>query len=194
MRKKKLIAGIVAGVAGIVLILWASGYLGLWFSGITYIAADDENFSRHAEPIDGEFTIRINLSDLESNEGEVLYDDGEHLVHIDEVFVQNETNYQVSFRTLGNYSLLGATLVSGVEHRDGPMGFNRIYQATGRATYRGMTYSLTPSGTTGLNYRDGGSFGFYLFPLDREIVIDLETDAFIDVTISNLYMNSWTKN
>jgi hypothetical protein len=128
-----------------------------------------------------------------SNEGKVLYDDGENQIYVSKVFVHNESEYEVIFRSSGTYRLGGATLVSGIEHERTNNGFTNVYQAKAQAKYRGDTFKLSSSGSSGLNYRDGDEFGFYLFPHEEDIDVVLEEDAMIEVTLSNLYVNIWAK-
>lgn len=175
------------------LVLWFSGLLNLWIKGMSVIANDVKNYSINSYPIDGEYTIRADLSDLESNKGKVLYNNGENQIYIENVIVR-KSNYEVYFRTSGTYDLKVATLVSGIEHARTENGFTHINHVNAKATYLGDTFKINLSGTSGLNYRDGASFGFYLFPNDKDIKVDIEKDSIIELKLSNLYMNKWEKN
>ncbi|MEC5423501.1 hypothetical protein QGM71_08325 [Virgibacillus sp. C22-A2] len=157
--------------------------------GISYVANDIENYLSNAHPIEGEFTVQIDLRELENNEGKVLFDDGENKIYVSKVNVHDEAGYEVFFRSSGDYNLGGATLVSGVKHA-GNNGFTNRLQAEAKATYKEVTYNLSPSASSGLNHRDGDEFGFYMDVPDK---IDLEEPSVVDVIVSKLYVNIWAK-
>ena len=85
----------------------------------------------------------------------------------------NESDYEVFFRSSGDFNLGGATLVSGIEHARNNSSFTNIPKAEAQATYRGVTYKLRSSKFSSLNYHDGDEFGFYLFLSGEEIDIEL---------------------
>ncbi len=172
-------------------ILWFTGVFSLLTNGIRYIAGNVDEYSTHAKPVNGEYTVKIDLRELESNIGRTLYDDGKNKIYVSLVFAHNEVEYQIYFRSVGTYSLNGATLVSAIEHAYSDRGFTNIFHAKAKATYRGETFELFPSGSTGLNYRKGNEFGYYLFPHDK--TVSLEEATIIEVTLSNLYLNVWSK-
>lgn len=179
---------------GSLFIVLASEWSGLWIKGIGYVANDAENYHNNAHPIEGEYTVEIDVSDLESNEGKVLYDDGEERqIYVSNVTIQNESDYEVYFRSRGTFSLGGATLVSGIAHTQNNNDFVSKFQAEANATYRDYHYKLRPSGYTSLKYRDGDEFGFYLNPPEKEIDIDLEEEQTVEVTVTNLYVNLWAE-
>ena len=115
MIKTLFLKVLMIGVATIVCILWISGWMSLWISGISAVAYDVEDYRIHSYPIDAEYTVIIDLSDFDSNVGKVLYDDGENQIYVETVLVQDKSDYEVYFRSSGAYSLRGATLVSGTE-------------------------------------------------------------------------------
>ncbi|OIJ08804.1 hypothetical protein BKP35_17425 [Anaerobacillus arseniciselenatis] len=183
----------LVGVFVILLTLWGSGWLNLWKNGISVIANDVDRYHLQTYPIDGEYTVTIDLSDLRSNVGKVLYDDGNNQIYVETVYVRNESDFEVGFRTSGTYRLSGATLVSGIEHARTDNGFTSFERANAIATYRSESFKIYRSGSSGLNYRDGASFGYYLIPHDKEVVVDLDKDATMELNISNLYMHEWKK-
>lgn len=193
MKSKEKLFAIIFGIMGLIFVLWLSGLFGLWINGISYISNNVEGYFNNAHQVDGEFVVEIDLSDFGDNEGKTLYDDGENQIYVSRVFVHNKSDYQVSFRSSGNYSLSGATLVSGIEHAYSKNGFTSLFHAEAKATYRGKTFALSPSGSSGLNYRDGDEFGFYLFPSGNEIDIDLVEESIVEVTITNLHVNLWAR-
>ena len=49
--------------------------------GLSYVANDVDGYY-NADPIEGEYTVEIYLSDLGSNAGTVLSDDGENQIYV----------------------------------------------------------------------------------------------------------------
>lgn len=183
--------GIVLSVLGISFFLWASGLFGIWMYGISYFSKNVDAYYNNGSPVEGEYSVSIDLSDLKSNEGKVVYDDGKNQIYVSKVFNNDESGYEVSFQSSGNYHMNGATLVSAIQHVPTDNDFTGIPEVTAEGAYRGETFTLSPSGTSGLNYRDGDDFGFYLFPHVKDIEVDLEKDETIEITLSNLYLNLW---
>ncbi|TSI02536.1 hypothetical protein [Lysinibacillus sp. BW-2-10] len=176
-------------------LLWVSGWLNLWLNGMSVIGNDVDGYYLQTYPVEGEYTVTIDLSNLKSNEGKVLYDDGTNQIYIETVFIHNESEYQVSFRSSGTYSLKGATLVSGIEHARTVNGFTKYDRVNAQATYQGKTYKLYPSVLTGLNYKDGDSFGIYLILNDEEgTKVEIDREEKMEIKLSNLYMHIWEKN
>ena len=63
------------------------------------------------------------------------------------------------------------------------------------AKYKDNIYNSSVLGTSGLNYKDGDEFAFYIFPseaYDKEDV-SLDEDGIVKLSIKNLYKNIWTK-
>lgn len=81
------------GATIIVLFIWFSGLSSIWVNGMNYIAHNIEDYTLESYPIEGEYSITIDLSNLESNEGKVLYNDGENQITIYEVSVRDQTVY-----------------------------------------------------------------------------------------------------
>lgn len=173
------------------LVLWVSGLMNLWINGISYVTNNVDNYSVEAFPVDGEYSVTIDLSDLDSNKGKVLYDDGENQIYVSDVLVHNKSDYQIYFRSSGTYNLNGATLVSGIEHAYTQNGFTDYMHVIATATYRGDTFEIDQAAISGINYRDGDDFGFYLFPNEKDISV--KEDSIIEVTLSNLVLNKWEK-
>lgn len=185
-----IVAAIIA--LGALFIPRAVEIFNLRMQGINYFSSDIEKYHNNAHPIKEEYTIEIDLNNLKNNEGKVLYDDGENRIYLSKLFAHNTTDYELLFRSSGSYSLGGATLVSGVVHKHNNEGYTRNFQAEANARYLGDTYKLYPSGSSGLNYRDGDEFGFFL-KLPNEIVQDFVGEVMVEVMVTNLYVNFWAK-
>ncbi len=188
----RVIAGLLIVIVGIVVLFWIGQMASLWITGISKIADDVEDYYYTSIPVDGEYSVEINLTDLESNEGKVLFDDGENQIYVREVLFRNE-NYELYFRSSGKFDFGGASLVSAIEHTRSEFGFTDYMRAEAEGTYNGKTFKIWTAGSSGLNYRDGDSFGFYLIPEEAEIELHLEKESVMTVTVSNLYTNLWVK-
>jgi len=185
-----IVAAIIA--LGALFIPRAVEVFNLRIQGINYFTNDIENYHNNTHLIEGEYTIEIDLNNLENNKGKLLFDDGENQIYVSKVIAHNTREYELFFRSSGSYSLGGATIVSGVEHKHNNDGLMSKFQAKAKATYRGDTYKLSPSEYSGLNYNDVEEFGFYL-ELTNDIVPDFEEEGMIDVAVTNLYLNLWAK-
>ncbi|MEH6943783.1 hypothetical protein [Bacillus sp. JJ722] len=193
MKKTHFLKVLLFGIAIIAFVLVSSGWVSLWITGIAVIGNDVKNYHLQSYPVDGEYTVKIDLMDLGSNVGKVLYNDGENKIYVEKVLARDKSDYQVYFRSSGTYSVREATLVSGLEHAITENGFTTRNHVNATATYRRDSFKIYPSGSSGLNYKDGDSFGYYLFPHDKVIDVDIEKDSFIEVKLSNLTMNKWKK-
>jgi len=63
------------------------------------------------------------------------------------------------------------------------------------ADYKGKSYTSQVAGLSGLNYRDGDDFFFYLFPGEAydNNEIDINESGIVNVTVTQLYKNKWSK-
>lgn len=161
--------------------------INLHINGISYIAEQTEEYYKITDPIEGEYTIEIDLNNLESNAGQMLFDDGENKISVLEVLQQEEAGYEVIFRSHGSELADGAALVSGIDHSRAGKGFSHAILAEAYARIdHDEPYQLTPSISSGLSYLDGDRFGFYLSNA-------AEDDAIAKVTVTNLQLNLWAK-
>lgn len=175
------------------------GYIKLWTKGMTAIANNTEDFTDiNSHIVQEEYSISINLKDLESNQGKELYNDGKNKIlvsAVDNTGMISTGGYRIHFRAYGQYSLNYAELISGVQHfTEDNNSFIRM-TAEMTATYKGKVYNSNVMGTSGINYKYGDDFSFYIFPSeayeDKEVTLD-ETGEVV-LTITNLYKNVWTK-
>ncbi|WP_088104209.1 hypothetical protein [Halalkalibacter urbisdiaboli] len=181
------------------LFLWLTGFIGLWTGGIAEKANNTKDFTTtKSHFIAGDYSISIDLSNLESNIGKELYNDGKHTIYVSSVNntgSENTGGYSISFRSSGRISLNAASLVSGVQHaRINEHSFTNIMTAKMTAEYNGKIYESPISGVSGLNYKDGDEFGFYIFPHESYQEIRLNEQGVVGLTVSNLYKNIWSKN
>lgn len=192
--------GIISLLAIVLLTLWLLGMIGLWTSGMAHIANNTKEFTdRKGQVIQREYSMSIDLADLQSNIGKELYIDGTNRIYVS--WIHNSGNsrtggYQIGFRSSGQYSLNHATLISGVHHAAvGEHSFTSNMSAKMTARYNGKVYNSQQAGTSGLNYKDGDDFSFYIFPTDayQSGEISLDEKGKVYLTVTNLYKNVWTR-
>ena len=163
------------------------------------LASNTRSFTdRNGHTIEGQYQISIDLSDLDSNIGKELYNDGTHRIYVNLVYDDGSAGggYIISFRSSGQYSLTEASLVSGIQHATvSENSFTTTMSAKMTAEYNGKTYESQRRGLDGLNYKDGDAFSFYIFPSvaydSKEISLD--EDSIVHLTVTNLYKNIWVK-
>ncbi|TDL31947.1 hypothetical protein E2R51_12075 [Jeotgalibacillus sp. S-D1] len=183
-----IVAFIIA--LGAFFIPWAVTLYKFQTLGIHSFTNDIESYHNIAHPLDGEYTIEIDLNHLENNEGKVLFDDGENQIYVSKVIAHHPKEFELFFRSNGNASLGGASIVSGVEYIHNIDGLTSEFKAKAEATYRDDTFKLSPSEYSGINYNNADEFGFYL-DLPNDIVLDDE--GMVVVAVTNLYLNLWAK-
>lgn len=183
----------------IIMCLWNIGILGIWFEGISYAAGSLDKYSSEFIISDKSYSIDINLDDLESNKGKIVVDDGIHKIYVDSVDNTNSINsggYRIHFRSSGKYTLDGATLLSGIKHYTTE---NRWYSYTMTAEmtteYNGHKYKGSVMGLSGLNYKDGDMFSFYVFPGEAYLNdnITLNEKGVAKITLTSLCRNIWSR-
>lgn|GEM_PF-595076 len=178
--------------------LWSIGILGIWSKGIAYVEGALDKYSADFIIRDDEHSIDISLADLDSNKGKVIFDDGEHKIYVSSVDNTGSLlsgGYRIHFRSVGKYSLKGGSLISGIKHYATE---NRwfSYEMTAKliSEYNGKKYEGPVMGLSGLIYKDGDMFSFYIFP--REAYTDdgitLDEKGTVKITLTNLCENVWS--
>ena len=187
-------------IIGFVLLL--SGYLflhsntyGVLFNGLSYMNNSPDKYVLSYHEIPGEYSLEIDLNDLESNVGKRIWQDGEKYI---EVYLVDDDNgrYRIFFRSHGVYEMQKGNLISGTKHikYDNNSG-SCAMQAKLSTKYNGKIYDCNVQGMSGINEKDGDTFGFYVFPSKayREDNVPLENAGIVTVTISNLIEHRWVK-
>jgi hypothetical protein len=197
----KKILRITALVVGVLLfVFWLTGLLGLWIEGMRYVVSNTDKYNfEEGHMVDGEYSVSIDLSDLQSNMGKELYNDGTHKIYVSGVHNSGNKNtgaYEIGFRSSGHYSLTGASLVTGTQHMMiDESSFTSEVTAKMKSKYKGETYDVFYTGSSGINFRDGDEFSFSLFPHDAYDTkeISLDEKGMVEVTVTNLYKNIWSE-
>ncbi|MFC6040446.1 hypothetical protein ACFPYN_13545 [Paenisporosarcina macmurdoensis] len=198
-KRKKMLLITASTVGGILLVCWLTGLMGLWIDGMRYVVGNTDKYSyEEGHMVDGEYSVDIDLSDLQSNIGKEVYNDGTHNIYVSWVHVDsvNSGGYNIGFRSSGHYSLTGASLISGNHHTFiNESSFSSEVTAKMTSNYNGEIYDNSLYSSSGINFKDGDEFGFYLFPNSPYDTneISLDEKGVVEVTVTNLYKNMWSK-
>jgi hypothetical protein len=135
--------------------------------GMQAIAYDADHFmNEDSRILEGDYIISIDLSDLSSNIGKELYNDGKHFIKLESI--EESGNYMIRLRSSGEYGYDGATLISIIQHdtsNEGVYKMNVIPQITAEYMYE-INYCKMIS-TSSINFDNGDEFIFYIFPSDE---------------------------
>lgn len=177
--------------------------IAILINGMSYIANDVDNYTYSLTNLDTHCTFTVDLDNLDSNSGKVIYDNNDGcwiIIHTVQKQDVNGGGYRIIFRSIGTYSINGAKLISGIYHeiwRDEnsgkPYGTYHM-EATMKCIYNGITYDSHVQGLSGISYKNGDSFGFYLFPSEayKNGDVPLDNAGTAEIIISNLAINEWT--
>ncbi|WP_168120161.1 hypothetical protein [Paenibacillus sp. HB172176] len=198
-KRGRLFVLLAATLVAAWLVLWQVGYIALWTVGMASIVNNTQDFTdENSHIVAGEYSVLIDLSDLKSNIGKELLNDGSHQIivgSVDNTGSRSTGGYRIGFRSKGAYSLSGASLISGAQHDHSDNGFTTTMSAKMIAEYNGNSYECSVMGYGGINFKDGDDFYFYIFPseaYDSKKVTTEETGV-VQLTVSNLYENRWTR-
>lgn len=178
------------------LFVWTSGLMGLWTKGMSHIVSDLNTYQiEKGHSIDDEYSLIVDLTNLENNIGKDLYNDGTHRIYVTSIRTSDHPGvYDISFRSSGPYSLSGASLVSGLHHAMiNESEFTNEMSAKMSTEIDGKTYENYPSSTSGVNFRDGDEFGFYTGPTGVPESHITNSEESMKITVTNLYQNRWVK-
>lgn len=204
-RQWALIGGLLAAIICIiVIILIENGAYGTWRYGLAY-QFTNADYAIAYEDVPGRWSVELDLEDLESNAGKVLYKDESGCRILVDVVDEHEGAYRVWFRSYGVCGWKGGTLVSGCQTvpaecssgQDAPLRQTAVSgedsfwtwetYASMTAAVDGADYPCTLAGESSLIYKNGNQFGFHLNPRrsDGEPV-DIGGLEQITVTVSGL--------
>jgi hypothetical protein len=195
MKAKKIFYITAILTVVMIVVLWSSGLFGLWSNGIAFLANNTKEYTnKSGQLVEGKYSLRVDLSDLESNIGKEIYNDGEHKIFVSWLQRTHNGGYDIGFRSGGQYSLSGASLISGVHHETiNDHSFTTSTTANMTAQYHGKTYNASATGQCGLNYKDGDCFSFAFFLNDEPNEDPIEDAGIVELMITDLYKNIWSK-
>lgn len=168
-RRWAMIGGSFAIIlAFIYIILHNYGFIGTWRYGLRY-QFYNQNYLITTEELPGAYSLELDMTDLKSNMGKVLYEDDSGCRITVESLEPTEYrgDYKLIFRAEGVCAPSGGQLVSGC--------YDKHFDKMGYTLERSASMCTTISGTqlppsyhcllTSLE-SDGNSFGFYVYPAD----------------------------
>lgn len=174
-------------LAAVIVCLFLSGYLGLWVNGLSSVAGNLNRYYYLQNSIEEECSFTINLKNLESNTGKVVYQNEDCYIDIQNIDLLSNGQYQIHFRSHGIYNIHGATLISGVVHYTNPNHSSSYSVEADLCCYINENYYLCEiAGVSAINWKDGDSFGYYI-PVEA-ITEESQT---LTMTLSNLTKNIW---
>ena len=169
-------------LAAVIVCLFLSGYLGLWVYGMSSIA-DNKRYEYFHNEVEGEYSFTVDLTHLESNTGKVVFRDGNCYIDIQSMD-ENDGLYRIHFRSHGVYNIHGATLISGASHPSRSYNVDALLYCC----LNDQIYSCHIAGLTGVSFKDGDSFSYYI---PTEAMQDGSTT--VTLTFSGLVNNKWHK-
>ncbi|GGA72791.1 hypothetical protein [Ornithinibacillus halotolerans] len=184
---QKTIIGLVILLISVPAIYFSIQIITLWSQGIGKVGNDSEKYYYSTFPVEGVYDVEIDLGNIESNKGKVLYEENGLEIQVSDVVVKESSESIIYFRAIGHANLNGAMLVSGLEHTENST--DAKFNAKANIEYEGATFELEPNSYSALEYKDGDEFSFYLFPQDIEL--DVEEVLTVTVSVSNLQLNWW---
>ncbi len=181
-----------------------SGYALLQNAGLSYFFHyhPDKYAITHQTIPDG-YSVEIDLSDLDSNVGKRIWENGNQYIEIASVDTDDyyRSDYRIFFRSYGFYDMSGGKLTSGIEHTHTSEGYYSYNTAADLVTtYNGVSYPGHWQGMTCLNWANGikasDYLGFYLLlpeELFDENGVPLTGNSKATVTLYNLTEHTWTR-
>ena len=166
-RHWALIGGISTTIVAVIfIILTKNGTWGTWRTGLQY-QLGNSNYRASYEEVPGTHMVELNLTDLESNRGKILYEDDSGcriVVHaVDFNGESAEDGYRVWFQSYGSYGRRGGQLVSGsIPYQNGSFSWVDTGYPLASVSIGGLARDCPLAGTSGLNRKNGNQFGFHL--------------------------------
>ena len=147
---------------------YKNGTLHTWKYGLRYHLWNI-NYTTSQEAVPGQWSVELDLKDLDSNVGKVLYEDTSGcLIVVSEVNKQAPYQYRVFFRAFGVYDRTGGQLVSGaISPIQASTSFIPSNWPAATASTAGLTRECPIAGFSGsLDRKDGNTFSFHLSSTD----------------------------
>lgn len=182
------------------LILWENGSISTFQNGLTFMMRDSAYQISYSNE-DSVAEAEIDLYNLESNAGKIIYDDGECKIKIELARQEENGTYNVFFRTHGKYTRAGGTLISSLKHIRNENGtYSTECVGTMQVIVEDKVYQGYNSAWSSLHYKDGDEFGFYLFPLEcyeyGEFLLDDQIksqNGKVKIQLTHLNKTTWTR-
>ncbi|MGN1031842.1 MAG: hypothetical protein ACI4PU_00130, partial [Intestinibacter sp.] len=117
-KQKNMFIGLLSFIIIIMIIfgaLWKNGTIGIWRYGMKFLEMDSSYIVRSRELYNLKVEMEIDLNDLDSNLGKVVYNDGKCKIEIKSVVYENG-DYKIYFESYGKYDRKGGILISPIAH------------------------------------------------------------------------------
>ena len=199
MKKGNIVLLCAILVAFGAVVLWGNGTIGTFQSGLAFMMQNPAYYINYSK-VDSVAEAEIDLYNMESNAGKIIYDDGVCSLEI-KLVRQESGTYNIFFRTHGKYNSSGGTLISAVKQIRNENGTYSI-ECVGKmqVIVDDKVYESNNSALGGLNYKDGDVFGFYLFPLDcyenGQFLLDeqiKDQNGVVKIQLSHLNKTTWIR-
>lgn len=169
LRRRWVLLGFLCSLllCAIYIGLWTSGTIGTWQYGLRYHLWDPAYITAY-EHLDGAWSVELDLNNLPSNEGKILYEDesGCRIV-VSEVSRKAPYEYRVFLQTHGVYDRNGGQLVSGsFPALDASTSVIPSDWPKATASVAGLTRSCPLSQMDCLDRKDGNQIVFHLSSTD----------------------------
>ena len=168
-KRKWLLIGFFSAIILAVLysIFLRNGMIPTWRYGLQYHLWNI-NYAVSSEPVPGYWSVELDLKDLKSNCGKILYEDESGCrITVEEVSKKAPYQYRVHFRAHGVYNRSGGQLVSGIIS---PLTFSTSYISPDLpkafASAAGLIRDCPTSSYGNLSRQDGNAFSFHLSSTD----------------------------
>lgn len=169
--------------------LWENGTIGTYKDGFQYFM-DNRNYLMKYKSTPVYPEVEVDLYNLDSNIGKLIYDDGQVTIRIENMEYDTSGMYYVTFRSRGNYSKNGGTLVTPIfiksletglqsftlyEYNNEQVIAQRIYETSEANEFDeimigklqiiidGSAYACQNRQMDAFKYKDGDVFKFQLF-------------------------------
>ena len=150
-------------IALFMIILHGNGTLGTWTGGLQY-QLGYPIYRAEYEDAAGAYSVELDLWDLDSNVGKILYEDSTGCrITVHKLDEMRDGIYRVWFRSHGVCRRNGSQLVSGtIPYQTGSANWMDKGLPRAAASAGGLNRECSLAGISGLNWEDGNEFGFYL--------------------------------
>ena len=199
-KRKNILIGLLSFLIIILVatgVLWKNGTIGIWRYGMAFLETDSSYIVRSRELYNLNVEMQIDLNDLGSNVGKIIYDDGECKIEIKSVSYENG-DYKVYFKSYGKYDRKGGILISPISRTNDSLKQDVFIQTNvdDDLNYLGKLYYSSSL----LKY--GDEYGFTILSSDileekienKKVKDIIKQDGVkVKVTLSNFIKYTWTR-
>lgn len=180
--------------------LWQNDTIGVYQKGMAFFI-EDSSYTINYEALDLIAETDIDLYNLNNNAGKIIYNDGKCKIEITMIKKEADGKYNAFFRTYGSYNRLGGSLISPTKQlMTEERNYKEDFVGKMQVVVNDKIYESYYSASSGINYKDGDEFGFYLFPLeyyknDKLLLEDniAKQNGIVHVRLYNLVRTTWSR-